>query len=239
MGFVLVLTSSCKKSDSTGDSTPTPTPTPTATTVTDISGNVYHTVTIGTQVWMVENLKTTKLNDGTSIPEITVDADWSNLTTSGYCWYDNNSATSYGALYNWYAVNTGKLAPTGWHVASDADWKTLESHLGMSALELDFYGDWRGGDAAVGGQLKETGTAHWAASNAFCTNESGFTALPSGLRSYEQGTFSYYGTEAYFWTSSAYDATDAWMRVLSSSDIRIWRSTNNYKEGHCVRCVKN
>jgi uncharacterized protein (TIGR02145 family) len=206
-------------------------------TVTDLSGNVYHGVKIGTQVWMVENLQTTKLNDGTNIPEITVDADWTNLTSSGYCWYDNNSSTSYGALYNWYAVNTGKLAPSGWHVASDADWKTLEAHLGMSSLELDAFGDWRGSDDIIGAQLKEAGTTHWASPNSFTTNELGFTALPGGLRSFQNGNFNYYGTMAQFWTLTGYDATDAYIRELSNADTRILRSAANIKNGQSVRCV--
>src|SRR5664279_2133742 len=92
-------------------------PSPPPAVVTDIDGNVYTTVTIGTQVWMVENLKTTKYNDGTSIPNITDGAAWESLTTPGYCFYNNEAAnkTTYGALYNWYTVNSSKLAPTGWH----------------------------------------------------------------------------------------------------------------------------
>src|ERR1035437_3093980 len=107
-------------------------------TVTDKDGNVYHTVTIGTQTWMVENLKTTKYNDGTAIPNVTSVTGWRNLTTGAYCNYENDIAngTKYGHLYNWYAVNTGKLAPKGWHVPTDAEWQTLGNyvkiHLGSS-----------------------------------------------------------------------------------------------------------
>ena len=99
---------------------------------TDADGNVYHTVTIGTQTWTVENLKTSKYNDGTKIPLVTDGTTWGNLTTPGYCWHNNDAATNkatYGALYNWYAVNTGKLAPSGWHVPTDAEWTTLENYL--------------------------------------------------------------------------------------------------------------
>ena len=105
--------------------------------VVDIDGNVYHTVTIGTQVWMVENLKTTKYNDGTAIPLVTDNTAWGALTTPGYCWYNNDSATyknTYGALYNWYAVNTGKLAPTGWHVPTDSEWTVLTTYLGGQSV---------------------------------------------------------------------------------------------------------
>ena len=118
-----------------------------SSTVTDIDGNVYNTVKIGTQTWMVENLKTTRFNDGTAIPNVTDASAWNALTTPGYCWYDNNEANkaTYGALYNWYAVNTGKLAPASWHVATDADWKKLEMALGMTQAQEDATGN-RGTD---------------------------------------------------------------------------------------------
>jgi hypothetical protein len=112
------------------------TPQVTAGTVTDIDGNVYHTVTIGTKVWMLENLKTTRFNDGTTIPLVTDGTIWGSLTTPGYCWYNNDTAnkTMYGGLYNWYTINTGNLAPTGWHVAKDEEWGTLPDTAGFSAL---------------------------------------------------------------------------------------------------------
>ena len=135
-----MLSSSCsKKSDSSN--------TPTATTVSDADGYVYHTVTIGAQVWMVENLKTTKYNDGTAIPLVTDSTAWAILTIPGYCWYNNDAVTykaTYGALYNWYAVNTGKLAPKGWHVPADAEWTKLITFLG--------------GEDVAGGKMKSTGT---------------------------------------------------------------------------------
>ena len=122
-------------------------------TVTDIDGNVYNTVTIGTQVWLKENLRTTKLNDGTEIPYVTSGGIWAGLSTPGYCYYDNSwsNAITYGALYNWHTVNTGKLCPTGWHVPSNEEWETLITYLG--------------GDSLVGGKLKETGTAFWESPN--------------------------------------------------------------------------
>jgi len=102
-------------------------------TITDIDGNYYTTVTIGTQVWMVENLKTTKYNDGTGIPLVTDNTVWCNLSTPGYCWYNNDETTyknPYGALYNWHTVHTGKLCPSGWHVPTDSEWITLTSYFG-------------------------------------------------------------------------------------------------------------
>ena len=122
--------------------------------VQDIDGNNYLTVTIGTQIWMAENLRTTKYNDGTAIPLVTDNTTWANLTTPAYCWYNNDAKTNgstYGALYNWYSVNTKKLCPTGWHVPNDTEWTTLTTYLG--------------GTAVAGGKLKETGTAHWYSPN--------------------------------------------------------------------------
>jgi uncharacterized protein (TIGR02145 family) len=136
-----------------------------AQTVTDIDGNVYNTVTIGTQVWMKENLKTTKFSDGTDIPLMTDVWDAPN-----YGWYNNDSATyanPYGALYNGYSVKTGNLCPSGWHVPTNEEWTTLADYLD--------------GDSVAGGKLKETGTTHWISPNTGATNETGFTALPGGI----------------------------------------------------------
>jgi len=121
----LLLTNRCKKADDNNNKLP-----PVIVyglDANDIDGNVYHTVIIGTQIWMVENLKTTKYNDGTSIANVTDNVEWIGLTSPAYCWYNNYTSykTQFGALYNWYAVNTGKLAPTGWHVPSHAEWTTL------------------------------------------------------------------------------------------------------------------
>lgn len=159
-------------------------------TVTDSDGNVYNTVTIGTQVWMAENLRTTKYKDNTAIPLVTDNTAWTNLSTPGYCWYNNDAATNkstYGALYNWYTVNTGKLCPTGWHVPTDAEWSTLTTCLG--------------GVGVAGGKLKEAGTSHWMSPNVGATNETGFTALPSGYR-YAGGTFEYNGLGGWWWSST-------------------------------------
>lgn len=137
---------------------------------TDIDGNTYYTQTIGSQEWMTENLKTTKLNNGTTIPLVTGDSQWGALTTSGYCWYNNSSnyKKNYGALYNWYTVNSGKLCPAGWHVATYEEWKTLINYLG--------------GQEVAGGKMKETGTLHWTSTTTGIDNSSGFSALPGGCR---------------------------------------------------------
>jgi len=196
-------------------------------TVTDIDGNVYHTVTIGTQVWMAENLKTTRYNDGTAIPFVTDSIAWSHLTTPGYCWFNNDSATygnTYGALYNWYTVNTGKLAPTGWHVPTDSEWTVLTSYLG--------------GDSVAGGKLKDTGTTYWQSPNTGATNTSGFTALPAGGR-LANGTFFDIGTYSFWWSSTAYDVIYSWYRIMLFSAANV-SSNNFYNTSACsVRCVRD
>jgi uncharacterized protein (TIGR02145 family) len=218
---LLILSSCSKKTDENNNPPPTP------GTVTDIDGNVYHTITIGKQVWMVENLKTTKYNDGTSIPLITDGTVWANSTTPGYCWYNNDAATyktTYGALYNWYAVNTGKLCPTGWHVPTDAEWTTLTDYLG--------------GEGVAGEKLKEAGTTHWQSPNTGATNETGFTALPGGFRSFS-GAFNYFGDIGFWWSSTEYSTNDAWHRVMYYDISDVSRLNNSKSFGFSVRCLRD
>jgi uncharacterized protein (TIGR02145 family) len=196
------------------------------TTVNDKDGNVYNTVTIGTQVWMKENLKTMKYNDGTSIPNVTVDATWAALTTPAYCWYNNNAAykPTYGALYNWYTVNTGKLCPAGWHVPTEAEWTTLTDYLG--------------GASVAGGKLKESGTAHWSSPNTGATNESGFTALPGGWRN-SNGTF-YEITNFGIWLSSTeFSAANVTCQYMGYYYIFVDKNYPLKSDGHSVRCVRD
>ncbi|MDF1546840.1 MAG: fibrobacter succinogenes major paralogous domain-containing protein [Bacteroidales bacterium] len=183
LGACIIFTSSCKKDDPVEAETGT---------VTDADGNVYKTVKIGTQIWMAENLKTTKYHNGDAIPEVTGITEWGDLTTSAYCNYDNNaaSATTYGRLYNWYAVNDSRnIAPSGWHIPTDADWETLKTYLGGSDL--------------AGGKLKEAGTGHWQSPNLGATNESGFNALPGGVRGLN-GIFGYIGIFSIWWSANQY-----------------------------------
>jgi uncharacterized protein (TIGR02145 family) len=207
-------------------------------TIVDIDGNVYHTVTIGTQVWMVENLKTTRFNDGVAIPLVTDSSAWSNLAIPGYCWYNNNSAAHekpYGALYNWYAVNTGKLAPTGWHVPSDSEWINLFKFENASNPQGSY-------DSLAGGPLKDSGTRYWASPNAGATNSSGFSALPGGYR-FNLGTFYQIDSTGYWWSSTndlESVLTGAWhceMNWLFPNAIL----GNLYSNGcgFSVRCLKN
>jgi uncharacterized protein (TIGR02145 family) len=177
---------------------------------------------------MIENLKTTKFNDNTTIPYVTDSTDWSNLTTPGYCWYANDASTykaTYGALFNWFAVNTGKLCPTGWHVPTDTEWTTLTNYLG--------------GESIAGGKLKETVSTHWRIPNAGATNESGFTALPGGHRDIN-GTFSVIGDDGYWWSVTEYGSTGkVWYRNMNYNYAGVVRVSNNKKNGHSVRCLKD
>ena len=199
-----------------------------AQTVSDIDGNVYNTVTIGTQVWMKENLKTTKYNDNTSIPLVTDNTEWYALNTPGYCWYNNDAATykaTYGALYRWYTVNTGKLCPLGWHVPTDEEWTILTTYLG--------------GESLAGGKLKEQGTIHWLSPNTGATNESGFTALPGGKRNIE-GTYTYISEYGFWWCSTEYPniINSGWSRIISTIFSNVTRSAPDKRYGYSVRCME-
>lgn len=209
------------------------------TPVTDIEGNVYKTVLIGTQVWMAENLKTTKFNDNSSIQNITGNAEWLATHAPAISWFDNNISNKnvYGALYNWYAVSSGRLCPQGWHEPSDTDFNTLEITLGMPSSEIYVYG-FRGTDQ--GTQVK--GTTTWDASGNG-TNSSGFNVLAYGYREWTTGQFWGLGTFTYFWTTSD-DAVNGhpengWYRRLDSVDPRIYRGTTLKEGGKYVRCVKD
>ena len=200
--------------------------------IRDADGNVYTEVTIGTQVWMVENLKTTKYNDGTTIPLIPDSSTWVNATTTSYpafCWFKNDSTTyknPYGALYNWYSINTGKLAPSGWHVAADGEWNVLISFLGGATI--------------AGGKMKESGLTHWQSPNTGATNSSGFTGLPGSFR-YDQGTFVLpFGNTGIWWTSTedAYNP-HAIYYSLGSDVASIGTYHIGKGEGHSVRCIRD
>jgi uncharacterized protein (TIGR02145 family) len=197
-----------------------------AQTVKDINGNVYKTVSIGKQVWMAENLKTTKYNDGTAIPLVADDKAWAALTTPAFCWYNNDIANKevYGAMYNWFTVNTNKLCPTGWRVPTDAEWTTLTTYLG--------------GKNVAGGKLKEAGTIHWKSPNTGATNESGFTALPSGSRA-TNGSFHFLGEGGTCWSSKEYDASNAWFRSITYDYSVITNFYGRNQAGWSVRCLQD
>ena len=202
-----------------------------AQTVTDIDGNVYHTITIGTQVWMVENLKTSRYNNGSAIPLETDNSVWINLSTPAFCWYNNDSSNknTYGALYNWYTVNTNKIAPQGWHVPTQEDWTILSTFLG--------------GDSIAGGKMKsigtiENGTGLWHTPNEGATNEYGFSGYPGGLRDYD-GSFQLKGYAGYWWTSTANGCFSVWSRLLSSYIAQCISEQTGKYYGYSIRCVSD
>lgn len=194
-----------------------------ADSVVDVDGNVYHTIKIGSQTWMVENLKTTKYNDGTAIGVLS----GFHSTTPGYSTYANNSSNkdTYGLLYNWYAVHTGKLAPEGWRVPSQADWQALLDYLG--------------GEETAGGKLKEAGLTHWESPNTDAMDW-GFAALPGGTRDGSAAIFRTLRSRGWWWASTpaTQDYNAFTMGVVS------WMGSAYIGEGYksdafSVRCVKN
>lgn len=188
----------------------------------------YKIVILGSYIWMAENLKSIRYNDGTPIPQTIDKIAWSNLTTPSYCWYDNQEAykISYGALYNWPAINSGKLCPVGWHIPTEIEWDTLVALIG--------------GDGIAGGSLKERGTEHWKSPNSNRYSfDSNFKALPGGYRN-ENGDFKRIGLSGFWWTS--YDGVQSVIRYrnLEYDSRSIYK--RNYKDkpiGFSVRCVKD
>lgn len=195
--------------------------------VTDIDGNSYPTIMIGNQVWMAKNLAVTKLNDGTPISLVENDSAWGQLTTPAFCWYNNDKdslGAIYGALYTWYAVETGKLCPSGWHVPTDAEW-----------IELT---DFLGGNTPAGGKLKEAGTSHWTSTNSQATNETGFTAIPGGFREI-YGLFSYLGTYAGWWSATDTYTYVPWARYMVVNPHTLNKFGYIKHTGMSVRCLKD
>jgi uncharacterized protein (TIGR02145 family) len=201
------------------------------TSITDFDGNLYQTVKIGTQVWMEENLRSTKYRYGLAIPNVTNLTDWANASAGEYCWYDNDIANKsiYGALYNWYAVSTGNLCPIGWSVPTDAEWTTLITYLG--------------GETVAGGKIKEAGLTHWASPNTGATNESGFTALPGACRftgtALDPEGFAGIKSGGVWWSASEDDATTSWARSVIFNDIKSIKGNMLKNIGNSVRCIKN
>ena len=198
--------------------------------VTDVDGNSYKTVTIGKQVWMAENLNVEHYRNGDVIPQVQDSTEWSNLTTGAWCYYENNSENgkTYSKLYNWFAVNDPRgLALKGWHIPSDAEWTKLTNFLG--------------GEKVAGGKLKAT--TLWETPNEGVTNESGFTALPGGFRSF-LANFDFIYKFGCFWSSSGGDNVDldsglAWPRTLSNNSTSVYNYGYNKGYGLSVRCVKD
>jgi len=206
--------------------------------VTDIDGNVYQTVIIGGQCWMAENLKVTHYRNGDPIPHVPDNSEWASYPSGAYCnyWNKESYVATYGRLYNWYAVDDGRhLAPEGWHVPTDAEWKKLEMYLGMSQASVDST-TWRGTDE--GGKLKEVGTSHWYPPNAGATNESGFTGLPGGQR-VSAGLFISNRYIGYFWSSTEFSSTVSWERALCNELAQTYRLRSSKNFGYSIRCVRD
>jgi len=216
--LLLLTTSACNKNDE-GESS----------IIKDGDGNVYTSVKIGTQVWLKPNLKTTKFNDGTTIPLVTGNADWNNLITPGYCWYSNDEATyksDYGALYNWYAVGTGKLCPKGWHAPTNDEIDIL----------VTFLGDYK----TAGGKLKEQGLIHWNSPNEGATDNYGFSFLPGGFRNYN-GTFAEIRINGVWWNITDRPTTnEGYMNILYKDDAVVADNISvSKKNGYSARCLKD
>lgn len=205
----------------------------------DIDGNVYKTIYIGGNTWMAENLRTTKFRDGSAIPLVTENTQWTALGTAAYCWPENNPAykSTLGALYNGYAVFDPRgLCPTGWHIPSDEDWIDLELELGLPQAEV--YTDAiRGEDQNVGGKLKAL--VNWNSPNLGADNSSGFTAYGTGYRR-PPGEIVYFGEwTGYLTTSPATALGNYWMRYLGNDIKGIDRHERNQQYGYPVRCIKD
>lgn len=195
--------------------------------ITDVEGNIYKTVKIGDQFWMAENLRTTQFNDGTEIPLIKEDDAWRNLSTPGYCWYNNDEGSfrdPYGAIYNGFTIASGKICPAGWHVPGIDEWRTLRDFLGDSVK--------------AGGKLKESGTAHWLSPNIGADNRTGFTALPAGVR-YFEGSFASVLTFTAIWSATNVSDDDEWYAGLHYAEAGFISDHRNKKYGLSVRCLKD
>lgn len=214
---------------------------PETPTLTDIDGNIYPTVLFGDQCWMAANLKVAHYSDGSEIPNVTDNTAWRFLNTGAWSNYENNTGygATYGKLYNWFAAMDPRgICPQGWHVPTDADWKVLESTLGMPATELNDPGV-RGEAQNVGGRMKSTSL--WNAPNGGATNESGFSGLPGGARDgFSTGDFYSLGDYGNWWTSTDHGQFNyAWYRRLSYFNTGISRSGYYKRNGHCIRCVQD
>ena len=196
--------------------------------VTDLDGNIYKTIVIGTQTWMAENLRTTRYSNGESLPVVTNDTTWSQLTAGAYCNYENTTndtaIATYGRLYNWYAVNDSrKIAPKGWHVPTYDEWLVLIHFLGN--------------DTITGGKMKEAGLKHWNSPNTGADNSSGFTSLPGSFR----GFYVFYspGIDANFWSGSEFDADNAYGCDNQFQNRTAYCGFSNKQFGFSIRCVKD
>ncbi|MCD4745042.1 MAG: fibrobacter succinogenes major paralogous domain-containing protein, partial [Bacteroidales bacterium] len=217
-------------------------PCPGMPTVTDIDGNTYNTVQIGSQCWMAENLKTTTYQNGTPIPNVTDDGAWFNLTTGAYVWYDNDISWKdlYGALYNWYAtVDANGLCPTGWHVPTNDEWTALTDFIGGTASphgnELK---SCRQVNSPQGWGCNTSEHPRWNESSENGTDNYGFSGLPGGDRS-GSGNFYYVGDYGLWWSSAEGSSSGSWYRGLTYYDGAVGVSSSSKQDGFSVRCLRD
>jgi uncharacterized protein (TIGR02145 family) len=233
--FASIFISGCKKKDEAETI-----PVHETGTVTDIDGNVYRTIKIGNQWWMAENLKVKKYRNGNFISTTGNNAEWQDFTTGAYCSYGNSSENSdvYGFLYNWYVISdTGNIAPPGWHIPSDEEWKEMEMSLGMISSEADKSG-WRG--THEGEKLKKESPEGWTDyENIWATNETGFTALGGSCRLFN-GLMGQPGLKqtGFWWTRSETDSA-AFYRYLDYKNATVFRGQCSKNYGFSIRCVKD
>ena len=197
-----------------------------ASTFIDCDGNTYPTITIGTQVWIAENLRVTHYRNGDAIANITDEAAWGALSTGAYCWYNNDQTTNekYGVLYNWYAVDDSRgLCPEGWHIPTSTEWTTLTTYLG--------------GYGGAGGKMKSTSNL-WNSPNTDATNASKFSGLPGGYRS-NIGIFNGIGIGGYLWSSTEYSSFNAQYRHLNYINGIVNEFNINKPYGFSVRCLRD
>jgi uncharacterized protein (TIGR02145 family) len=241
----LVFATSCNKDNDDSNGGTSNTNPPLNEDSTDQEGDVFSTVILGAQEWMSENLSVAIYRDGTPIPKVTDPIEWASLATGAWCWYNNDSAAyaaTYGRLYNWYAVagihntaslsNTAlrkQLAPTGWHVPTDDEWTALTSFLG--------------GEGVAGGKMKTTGTIEaatglWYSPNIGATDSSGFSGAPGGGRD-DDGDYYVIGGKGFWWSSSGFDAFNAWNRYLVYGNGNAHRDYDLKQGGFSVRCLRD
>lgn len=221
-GLVICL-SACKKKD---------TELPPLPTITDIDGNIYKTVTIGTQEWMAENLRTTTYNDGSDIPNVEDNTEWTSLTNGAYCWFDNDIANkaTHGALYNWRAIESNKICPSGWHVPSTDEWTTLRDYIaeegGFTTSKVAYALKSKSGWYNDG-----NGSDHYR-----------FNALPSGYRMQRNGAFHDIDKDAYFWSSTPQNVPEEDQsigRYIQYQGRILYTFWFEPRHGASIRCVKD
>ncbi|NLE00629.1 MAG: hypothetical protein GX640_12225 [Fibrobacter sp.] len=214
-------------------------------TVTDADGNVYKTVKIGDQIWTAQDLRTTKFNDNSSIPHITDSAEWHNITSPAYSFYKNSTDPyqnqKYGALYNWYAVNSKKLAPAGWHVPTLSDWETLRDYMISHGYNYDssVTGNKIAKSLASRTDWKSSSTAGTVGNDRENNNKSGFTALPNGSRYSNTGSdFSNMGAHTHYWSSNS-NYNLAYSIYISFDSSSVSTHSHFKNEGFAIRLVKD